>query len=121
MTSGKRAVSPTGNIIGSVTRDKKNTYSKIAIPDLFYRDRKKFKAYCTQVRLYLWNDFKRILKAFKTLLKQMIWAASYLRRETFTRFEPYIAHYLEKRNVTDCDLIIIKIVNTIGHYIHLLS
>jgi hypothetical protein len=51
----------------------------------------------------------------------VIWAASYLKEEAFARFELYIAHYLEKGSVTDCDLIIVKIVNTIGHYIHLLS
>jgi hypothetical protein len=50
-----------------------------------------------------------------------MWAASYLRGEAFARFEPYIAHYLKKGNVADCDLIMIKVVNTIGHYIHLLS
>jgi hypothetical protein len=69
MTSDKRAVSPTGNVIGFVAGDKKDTYFKIAVPDLFYGDRKKFKAYYTQVRLYLWNDFKRILKIFKILLE----------------------------------------------------
>jgi hypothetical protein len=51
----------------------------------------------------------------------VIWAASYLRKKAFTRFEPYIAHYLKKRSIADCDLIVTKIVNTIGHYIHLLS
>jgi hypothetical protein len=50
-----------------------------------------------------------------------MWAVSYLKKEAFTKFKPYIAHYLEKGNVADCDLIIAKIVNTIGHYIHLLS
>jgi hypothetical protein len=50
----------------------------------------------------------------------VIWAAFYLREEAFARFEPYIAHYLKKGSMADCDLIIIKIVNTIGHYIHLL-
>jgi hypothetical protein len=53
MILGKRAANPTGNVISSVAGDKKNTYLKIAIPDLFYGDRKKFKAYYTQVRLYL--------------------------------------------------------------------
>jgi hypothetical protein len=53
MISGKRAISPTGNVVNSVAGDKKNTYSKIAVPDLFYGDRKKFKAYYTQVRFYL--------------------------------------------------------------------
>jgi hypothetical protein len=50
-----------------------------------------------------------------------MWAASYLKEKAFTRFKPYIAYYLKKGSVTDCDLIIAKIVNTIGHYIHLLS
>jgi hypothetical protein len=53
MVSDKRAVSPIGNIVGFVAGNKKNTYLKIAVPDLFYRDRKKFKAYYTQVRFYL--------------------------------------------------------------------
>jgi hypothetical protein len=53
MASGKRAVSLTENIVASVARNKKDTYPKVAVPDLFYKDRKKFKAYCTQVRLYL--------------------------------------------------------------------
>jgi hypothetical protein len=49
-----------------------------------------------------------------------MWAVSYLRKKIFARFKPYIAHYLKKGNVADCDLIIIKIVNTIGYYIHFL-
>jgi hypothetical protein len=53
MISDKRAASPTGSIVISVTEDKKNTYPKVAVPDLFYEDRKKFKTYYTQVRLYL--------------------------------------------------------------------
>jgi hypothetical protein len=53
MALGKRAASPTESVVSSVAGDKKDTYSKIAVPDLFYRDRKKFKAYYTQVRLYL--------------------------------------------------------------------
>jgi hypothetical protein len=50
-----------------------------------------------------------------------MWAASYLKKEIFTRFKFYIAYYLEKGSVADCDLIVIKIVNTIGYYIHLFS
>jgi hypothetical protein len=49
----------------------------------------------------------------------VIWAVSYLRGETFARFKPYIAHYLEKGNVVNCDLIVIKVVDTIGYYIYL--
>jgi hypothetical protein len=49
-----------------------------------------------------------------------MWAASYLKGEAFARFKPYIAYYLEKRSVADCDPIVVKVVNTIGHYIHFL-
>jgi hypothetical protein len=49
-----------------------------------------------------------------------MWAASYLKEEVFTRFKPYIAHYLEKGSMIDCDLMVAKIVNTIGYYIYLL-
>jgi hypothetical protein len=50
-----------------------------------------------------------------------MWAASYLRNKTFARFEPYIAHYLERENVASYDLIVAKTMNTVGHYINLLS
>jgi hypothetical protein len=54
MALGKRAISLTGNIAIFIAGYKnKDTYSKIAIPDLFYKDRKKFKIYYTQIRLYL--------------------------------------------------------------------
>jgi hypothetical protein len=53
MVSGKRAVSLIKNIANSVAGDKKDIYPKMAKPDLFYENRKKFKAYCTQVRFYL--------------------------------------------------------------------
>jgi hypothetical protein len=47
MVLGKRAASPTGNVISFVTGNKKDTYPKITISNLFYGDRKKFKAYYT--------------------------------------------------------------------------
>jgi hypothetical protein len=50
-----------------------------------------------------------------------MWIASYLKGETFARFELYIAHYLEKGSMTDCDLIVAKIVDTIGYYIYFFS
>jgi hypothetical protein len=49
-----------------------------------------------------------------------MWAASYLKGEIFTRFKPYIAYYLKKRSVINCDLMVAKIINTIGYYIYLL-
>jgi hypothetical protein len=48
-----------------------------------------------------------------------MWVASYLKKKTFARFESYITYYLKKRSVTDCDLIVAKVVDTIGHYIYL--
>jgi len=47
-----------------------------------------------------------------------MWATSYLKEEVFAKFKPYIAYYLEKGSVANCDLIIVKVVNTIGYYIH---
>jgi hypothetical protein len=47
MALGKRAASPIGSVFVFVAGDKKDIYFKVAVPDLFYRDRKKFKAYCT--------------------------------------------------------------------------
>ena len=49
-----------------------------------------------------------------------MWAASYLKGEAFARFEPYIVYYLEKGNMVNCDLMVAKVVDTIGHYIYLL-
>jgi hypothetical protein len=49
----------------------------------------------------------------------MIWAASYLKGKTFTRFKPYIAYYLEKESIANCDPIIAKVVDIIGHYLYL--
>jgi hypothetical protein len=46
-----------------------------------------------------------------------MWAASYLKGKAFARFEPYIAHYLERGNVASYDLIMVKTVDTIGHYL----
>jgi hypothetical protein len=54
MASDKRAASPSENVTALITDAKdKDTYLKVTVPDLFYGDRKKFKAYYTQVRLYL--------------------------------------------------------------------
>jgi hypothetical protein len=48
-----------------------------------------------------------------------MWAASYLRNKIFVRFKSYIAHYLKRGNVASCDLIIVKAINTVGHYLKL--
>jgi membrane-anchored protein YejM (alkaline phosphatase superfamily) len=55
-----RAANPTENTTVLITgkRDKE-VYPKLKKSDLFYGDRKKFKIYYTQVRLYIWTDGKR--------------------------------------------------------------
>jgi hypothetical protein len=49
-----------------------------------------------------------------------MWAASYLREKAFARFKSYIAYYLKKGSIADCDLMIAKIIDTIGYYIYFL-
>jgi hypothetical protein len=52
----KRATNPTGNTTATVaisTVQAKNTYSRVKASDTFSDDRKKFKAYETQCRMYL--------------------------------------------------------------------
>jgi hypothetical protein len=52
----KRAANPTGNIIITIiifTVQAKDTYSKVKILNTFSGDRKKFKAYEAQYRMYL--------------------------------------------------------------------
>jgi hypothetical protein len=53
-------------------KDDKEAYLKVQIPDLFYGDRKKFKVYYTQVRLYIWADNKRIKRILKNKIKEVI-------------------------------------------------
>jgi hypothetical protein len=57
ISKGKeRASSPTGNIIAAAVIfpvQAKDTYFRIKIPDTFTGDRKKFKAYEAQYRMYL--------------------------------------------------------------------
>ena len=67
-----RDPSPTGSVIsaavaGKADKDKedKDVHPKVQTPDLFYGDRKKFKAYCTQVRLYWWADKKRTKRTLR--------------------------------------------------------
>jgi hypothetical protein len=58
----KRAANPTGNIIAIVTIftvQAKNIYLKVKALDTFSGDRKKFKIYEAQYRIYLWADGKK--------------------------------------------------------------
>jgi hypothetical protein len=58
----ERALSLTGSIIIAAIIfpvQTKNTYLKIKASDTFTGDRKKFKIYEAQYRMYLWADTKR--------------------------------------------------------------
>src|SRR5450755_2521030 len=94
-----------GNITGSIKDDTgdKDTYPKVHVLDLFYGDRKKFKAYCNQVRFYIWNDGKRTKKTLKNITEKVVWAASFFRGNAYARFESYLEHYLERGSYLQCD------------------
>jgi hypothetical protein len=58
----KRVISLTGSITATVVASmvlQKDTYLRIKAPDTFLGDRKKFKIYEAQCRMYLWADRKR--------------------------------------------------------------
>jgi hypothetical protein len=122
-TKGKeRATSPTGSIDTTVTTSNlKEAYPKVAEPDLFYGDRKKFKAYCTQIRLYIWSDGKKKNRNLKLVPEQVMWAASYLRGDAYARFEPYMTHYLDKGNANSCSDEVKKVFLSLQEYIALLN
>jgi hypothetical protein len=89
-----------GSSAGSIHEDtgEKDVYPKVHQPDLFYGDRKKFKAYCNQVRLYIWSDSKRTRKTLKNTTEKVVWAASFLKGNAYARFEPYMEHYLDRKS-----------------------
>jgi hypothetical protein len=60
--SKKRALSLTGNTIITAaisTVLTKDTFPKVKLPNTFSGDRKKFKTYELQSRMYLWVDRKK--------------------------------------------------------------
>jgi hypothetical protein len=69
----------------------KNTFPRVKAPDTFLKNRKKFKAYETECRIYFWADAKRgDWRNLKIIVKQVIYASLKLRGKAFSRFEPYI-------------------------------
>jgi hypothetical protein len=96
----ERAPSLTGNIIITTTVPTvltKDTFPKIKPSDTFSGDRKKFKIYELQSRMYLWADKKKgDWRNLKTISKQTLFLALRLRSETFDRLESYIIQILEK-------------------------
>jgi hypothetical protein len=91
------------------------------IPDMFYKDRKKFKAYCNQVRLYIWNDNKRTRKTLKNATEKIVWAVSFLKENAYARFEPYLEHYLERGSCPQCDEPVRTVMNGMTNYLELLK
>jgi hypothetical protein len=91
----KRAASLTGSITTAITAVTtvltKDIYPRVMKPNTFSGDRKKFKAYESQCRMYLWADGKKEdWKNLKTVLKYVLFMTLKLRSETFDRLEPYI-------------------------------
>ena len=112
-----------GSSTGSIHEksSEKDVYPKIHTPDLFYGDRKKFKAYCNQVRLYIWSDSKRTRKTLKNTTEEMVWAASFFRGDAYARFEPYMEHYLDRKSCFQCDKPVRTIMTGMGIYLELLK
>jgi hypothetical protein len=94
-----------GSLAGSIHEElsEKDVYPKVHTPDLFYGDKKKFKVYCNQVRLYIWSDFKRTRKTLKNVTEKVVWAVSFFRGDAYARFEPYMEHYLDRGSCLQCD------------------
>jgi hypothetical protein len=70
----------------------KDTYSRVAEPNTFSKNRKKFKAYEAQYRLYIWANQKRgDWRNIKTVTDQILYITSKLRGKAFARLEPYIS------------------------------
>jgi hypothetical protein len=91
----ERAFSLTGSIITAViiitTVLTKDTYFRIIKPDTFSGNRKKFKAYEAQYRIYLWADRKKgDWKNLKTVSEQILFIVFRLRGEAFDYLEPYM-------------------------------
>ena len=112
-----------GNTARFIRKDtgNKDMYLKIHIPDLFYGDRKKFKAYYNQVRLYIWNDAKRTKKTLKNITEEVIWAVSFFRDNAYARFEPYLEYYLERGTCPQCDKPVRTIMAGLNNYLRLLK
>jgi hypothetical protein len=112
-----------GSSAGSIHEklSEKDVYLKVHTPDLFYGDRKKFKAYCNQVRLYIWSDSKRTKKTLKNATEKVIWAASFLRENAYARFEPYMEHYLDRKFCFQCDKPVRTVMAGMRTYLELLK
>jgi hypothetical protein len=109
------------SLAGSIHEEssEKDVYPKVHTPDLFYGDRKKFKAYCNQVRLYIWSDSKRTKKTLKNATEKVVWAVSFLRGDVYARFEPYMKYYLDRGSCLQCDEPVRTVMAGMGIYLKL--
>jgi hypothetical protein len=55
----------------------------------------------------------------KNATEKVIWAASYLRKDAYVRFEPYLEHYLEKRSYSQCKKPVRTIMAGLNNYLKL--
>ena len=74
------------------TIDPKNI-PKIALPDLYHRDRSKLRAFLTQVKLYTGFNGHQ----FPTDTDKVLWAASHLRGPAFNWIETFLSDYMKNR------------------------
>jgi hypothetical protein len=91
--SKERAASPTDSVIIAATPMvlAKDTFFRVTDLDIFAGDRKKFKIYESQCRMYLWADRKRgEWRNMKTIANQTLFMTLRLRGEAFARLEFYI-------------------------------
>jgi hypothetical protein len=96
---------------------------EISKPEPFTGFRQRFKAFCTQVRLYIWADGKR--PAEKRIIRwtdeQTLWAASFLRGDAYLRMEPYITARLNAGSNTACTEEVRKVITNIDGFLGVLA
>jgi hypothetical protein len=125
ISKGKKRVSSlTDSIITAATAVTtvltKDTYPRIMEPDTFLGDRKKFKTYEAQCRMYLWADRKKEnWKNLKTVSEQVLFIISRLKSEAFDRLESYITQILKKGYIKNEEKVK-KVFNNSDTYFNLL-
>jgi hypothetical protein len=80
----------------AATAAAKATVLEVFKPEPFVGFRFKFKVFCTQIKLRIWADSKRLVekKLMRYTEDQVLWTASFLRGDIYIRIEPYISSRL---------------------------
>jgi hypothetical protein len=118
---GEGALTPTTIIVVEL---KKNTLIKIRKLAVFTGDKIKFLIYKTSVGLTVWinNKRERVNRNIKTVSEQMAWAASFLLKNAYRSFKPYMSHFLFKKELAGtCEEPVRKIFNNLDLYFALLG